>query len=118
MAAKMYTLDEIRAANDSGNYYAITESGRKYEASYTTEYGGVMFFCIPSTEKIIGYKRRTVFLDNIHRESCAQNFLEVNGFKPIGTFYTKAAELKDGTTVYGGTFRELCDKICPEWDMV
>ena len=55
---KMKTLEEIREAKASGNYYAVSRRGKKYEAAYTTEYGGVMFFCIPREEEIIGYEER------------------------------------------------------------
>lgn len=54
----MKTLEEIREAKASGNYYAVSRRGKKYEAAYTTEYGGVMFFCIPREEEIIGYEER------------------------------------------------------------
>ena len=55
---KMKTLEEIREAKASGNYYAVSRRGKKYEAAYTTDYGGVMFFCIPCEEEIIGYEER------------------------------------------------------------
>ena len=54
----MKTLEEIREAKASGNYYAVSRRGKKYEAAYTTEYGGGMFFCIPREEEIIGYEER------------------------------------------------------------
>lgn len=47
----MKTLEEIREAKASGNYYAVSRRGKKYEAAYTTEYGGVMFFCYPAKKK-------------------------------------------------------------------
>ena len=55
---KMKTLEKIREAKASGNYYAVSRRGKKYEAAYTTDYGGVMFFCIPREEEIIGYEER------------------------------------------------------------
>lgn len=54
----MKTLDEIKAMKAAGNYYAITARGKKYDAVYTTDYGGVMFFCIPDGEQIIGYESK------------------------------------------------------------
>lgn len=52
----MITFDEIKSKGLAGDYTAITESGRRYAATYITEYGGCMFFCIPSDEVIIGYE--------------------------------------------------------------
>lgn len=52
----MLTLEEIKSKSLAGDYTAITESGRRYAATYITEYGGCMFYCIPSDEVIIGYE--------------------------------------------------------------
>lgn len=52
----MLTLEEIKSKGLAGDYTAITESGRRYDATYVSEYGGVMFFCIPYDEVIIGYE--------------------------------------------------------------
>lgn len=47
----MKTLNEI---TKSGEYYAIGNNGKKYEATYCSDLG-CMFFCVPSTVEIIGY---------------------------------------------------------------
>lgn len=52
----MITFDEIKSKGLAGDYTAITESGRRYAATYVTKYGGCMFYCIPSDEVIIGYE--------------------------------------------------------------
>lgn len=59
----MKTLDEIKATKAAGNYYAVTARGKKYDAVYTTDYGGVMFFCIPDEEQIIGYESKEEVID-------------------------------------------------------
>lgn len=51
----MKTFEEIKNNNLCGEYFAITKSGKKYDATFTNDYGGVMFFCIPYDEIIIGY---------------------------------------------------------------
>lgn len=51
----MKALKEIRESGLEGEYKAICESGKEYPAIYTNEYGGVMFYTIPTHEKIIGY---------------------------------------------------------------
>lgn len=51
---KLLDISEIRKKNNDGNYIAITESGRKYNATYISKYR-VMFFAIPSSETILGY---------------------------------------------------------------
>lgn len=50
----MKTINEI---TKSGDYYAIGDNGKKYDAYYSTEYG-CMFFAIPSSVKILGYIER------------------------------------------------------------
>lgn len=40
---------------EPGEYWAIGDNGRAYHSVYTKEYGGVFFFCIPHTVKILGY---------------------------------------------------------------
>lgn len=52
----MLTFEQIKENSKTGEYYAITATGRRYEATYTTDYGGVMFFCVPGDEAIIGYE--------------------------------------------------------------
>ncbi len=56
----MKTFEEIKAQGKNGEYYAIGDNGKQYEASFCTEYGngGIMFFAIPSTVKILGYITR------------------------------------------------------------
>lgn len=52
----MITFDEIKSKGLAGDYTVITESGRRYAATYITECGGCMFCSIPSDEVIIGYE--------------------------------------------------------------
>lgn len=40
---------------EPGEYWAIGDNGRAYHATYVLKYGGVFFFCIPHTVKILGY---------------------------------------------------------------
>lgn len=53
----MKSLEEVKSSRIEGEYIAIAESGRRFKASFTNNYGGVMFFCIPSDEIIIGYEK-------------------------------------------------------------
>ena len=50
----LYQIKDIIKENKDGNFLAICESGNHYECSFVAKYR-TMFFCIPSTEKIIGY---------------------------------------------------------------
>lgn len=50
----MKTLNEI---TKSGDYYAIGDNGKKYNASYNAELE-CMFFAIPASVNIIGYIER------------------------------------------------------------
>lgn len=50
----MLSFEEI---NKSGDYYAISTDGKKYEATYCADLG-IMFFAIPSTVEIVGYIER------------------------------------------------------------
>lgn len=54
------TIEQIRAEKAAGDYFAVRDDGKKYEASFTNDYGGVMFFCIPDEDsaRIIGYEKR------------------------------------------------------------
>ena len=51
----MKTLQQIKQLNKKGEYLAVGSNGKLYNAHYTTEYGGVMFFCIPAEVDILGY---------------------------------------------------------------
>lgn len=53
----MKSLEKVKNSRIEGEYIAIAESGRRFKASFTNNYGGVMFFCIPSDEIIIGYEK-------------------------------------------------------------
>ena len=53
----MKTLHEIKATNKDGSYYAIGSNGKRYEASYSAQFG-VMFFAIPDSVQILGYIER------------------------------------------------------------
>lgn len=53
----MKTFEEITATNRDGEYYAIGNNGKQYNAHYNAEFG-VMFFCIPASVEIIGYIER------------------------------------------------------------
>ena len=55
---EILTYDQIRKKNKDGEFFAIGENGREYHAVYTTEHGGVMFFCIPADVEIIGYRKK------------------------------------------------------------
>lgn len=50
----MKTFDEIKKANKDGEFFAIGNNGKKYNASYSSKYG-CMFFAIPSNVEIVGY---------------------------------------------------------------
>lgn len=54
------TIEQIRAEKAAGEYFAVRDDGKKYSATFTNEYGGVMFFCIPDedSKRIIGYEKR------------------------------------------------------------
>ena len=52
----LYSFEEVKKlAEDKSEWLAICDNGKDYQATYTTNYGGVMFFCIPYTVKVIGY---------------------------------------------------------------
>lgn len=52
----MLSYEEI-AKNQKAdkNYIAIGDNGKEYDASWVVKYPA-MFFCIPSTVKVLGYK--------------------------------------------------------------
>lgn len=54
------TIEQIIAEKEAGDYFAVRNDGKKYEATFTNDYGGVMFFCIPDEDsaRIIGYEKR------------------------------------------------------------
>ena len=48
------TFDQIATENKDGKYIALGNNGKKYDASYSSQFG-CMFFCIPQTVKVVGY---------------------------------------------------------------
>lgn len=54
----MLSFEEISKNKLVGEYIAIGASGKKYNATFVDKYceSGVMFFCIPEKENIIGYE--------------------------------------------------------------
>lgn len=55
---KVYTFDEIAEAKNDLELLAIDEDQKEYSAKYSAEHQSI-FFCIPSSIKIIGYKKKT-----------------------------------------------------------
>ena len=55
----MLSFEEISKNKAEGKYVAIAASGKRYEATFVNAYTpeGVMFFCIPSGETILGYEK-------------------------------------------------------------
>lgn len=55
--ADLISFEEIAKKHKAGEYLAVGDNGKIYEASYVPEYrpSGVMFFCIPSDVEILGY---------------------------------------------------------------
>nr|DAI93886.1 MAG TPA: hypothetical protein [Bacteriophage sp.] len=53
----LISFEEIAKKHTAGEYLAIGNDGRSYNASYVPDYepSGVMFFCIPADVKILGY---------------------------------------------------------------
>lgn len=53
----LIAFEEIAKKHTAGEYLAIGNDGRSYNASYVPDYepSGVMFFCIPADVKILGY---------------------------------------------------------------
>lgn len=52
----LWSFEDVKKeAFDESKWLAIGDNGKDYRATYTTKYGGVMFFCIPSDVNIIGY---------------------------------------------------------------
>ena len=53
----LISFEEIAKKHIAGEYLAIGNKGKSYHASYVPKYEptGVMFFCIPSDVKILGY---------------------------------------------------------------
>lgn len=53
----LISFEEIAKKHTAGEYLAIGNDGRSYNASYVPDYepSGVMFFCIPTDVKILGY---------------------------------------------------------------
>ena len=48
---------EINGDEMQGDYFAISNNGKAYHATYVNKYlpGGVFYFCIPANVKILGY---------------------------------------------------------------
>lgn len=116
----MMTFDEIKAtAQDGARYWAIGENGRKYSATYSADFGGVMFFCIPAEIAVIGYEKRdiktfTAYTDgnytgaDLMREYAVKNGYKIENtmlFKTVITIdgkqyeYDRIAKNKDGDSV-------------------
>lgn len=53
----MLRENEISGDEMQGNYFAIGDNGKAYNAVYVNKYfsGGVFYFCIPASVKILGY---------------------------------------------------------------
>jgi hypothetical protein len=52
----MLSYEEInKNQKEDKNYIAIGDNGKEYTASWVVKYPA-MFFCIPSTVEVIGYK--------------------------------------------------------------
>ena len=56
----MLSIEEISRNKAEGEYVAVTKSGKRYNATFVNRYTpeGVMFFCIPDGEIVIGYEKR------------------------------------------------------------
>ena len=52
--ADLYTIKDIIRENKDGEFLAICDNGKEYEASYNAKYRA-MFFAIPSDASVIGY---------------------------------------------------------------
>lgn len=48
------SFEQIQKENKPAEFYALGSNGKKYNASYSTEHS-CMFFCIPSTVRVVGY---------------------------------------------------------------
>ena len=53
----LISFEEIAKKHVAGEYLAIGNDGKSYNASYVPNYksSGVMFFCIPADVEILGY---------------------------------------------------------------
>lgn len=53
----MLKESEISGDEMQGGYFAIGDNGRAYRATYVNKHlpGGVFYFCIPASVKILGY---------------------------------------------------------------
>lgn len=53
----LISFEEIANKHIAGEYLAIGNDGKSYNASYVPKYepSGVMFFCIPQSVEILGY---------------------------------------------------------------
>ncbi len=67
---ELLSLAEIRTdeQNDGAKFYAIGNNGRKYSATYSKKFGGVMYFAIPYDVEILGYKRAYGTLEKLIAE--------------------------------------------------
>lgn len=84
----MLSFDEIRAtAQDGARFWAIGDNGRKYSATYSADFGGVMFFCIPAEIAVIGYEQRDIKTftartrDNYTGADLMREYAVKNGYK-------------------------------------
>lgn len=99
----MMTFDEIRAtAQDGARYWAIGENGRKYSATYSADFGGVMFFCIPAEIAVIGYEKRDIKTFIAHTDGnytgadLMREYAVKNGYKIENTMLFKTVITIDG----------------------
>lgn len=53
---ELYSIKDIIKENKDGDFLAICESGEVYKCSFVAKYKA-MFFAIPSTKKILGYRK-------------------------------------------------------------
>lgn len=72
---KLLTLKEIGERGRNGEYRAICDNGKTYEASYSAEYKA-MFFCIPYNVKVLGYVESSIAE---HAAEAAELIREING---------------------------------------
>lgn len=56
----LISFGEIARQHVAGEYLAVGDNGKTYDASYVPDYTpeGVMFFAIPSTVTVLGYIKK------------------------------------------------------------
>lgn len=50
----LWDIKDVIKANEDGDFLAVCNNGKEYEASYVSKYRA-MFFAIPQDVKILGY---------------------------------------------------------------